>query len=91
MRILIAATLALSPLPAIAQETVATPSVAVAEVAVKTETKDPVVCKRQETTGSRLQSKRVCMTQSQWDIQKRETEQLMRQRGDSDMGASRQQ
>ncbi len=32
--------------------------------------KDPVICKRQEETGSRLGGKSVCMTRSQWDEQR---------------------
>jgi len=32
--------------------------------------KDPVICKRQEETGSRLGGKQVCMTKSQWDEQR---------------------
>src|SRR5262249_11419037 len=45
-----------------------------------------VVCEKQEVIGSRLASKRVCMTRSQWADMKaqdrQETERVQTQRGD---------
>jgi hypothetical protein len=40
----------------------------------KSDAKDPnrMVCEKQQVLGSRLQSKRVCMTAAEWDVRKRE-------------------
>lgn len=40
----------------------------------KTEAKDPnrIICEKQEVVGSRLATKRVCMTAAEWDIRRRE-------------------
>lgn len=35
------------------------------------------VCRRVEMTGSRLKAKRVCMTQAQWDDQRRQDRMLI--------------
>lgn len=35
--------------------------------------KEKTICKTQKVTGSRTQVRRVCMTQSQWDEQRRNT------------------
>jgi len=39
--------------------------------------KDPVICKRQEETGSRLGGKSVCMTKSQWDAQRTDAQRTL--------------
>jgi hypothetical protein len=39
--------------------------------------KDPVICKHQEETGSRLGGKSVCMTKSQWDEQRADAQRNM--------------
>ena len=47
------------------------PGVAVA--ADKSDKKhDGLICREIDTTGSRLESKRVCMTKAQWDEQRRD-------------------
>jgi hypothetical protein len=46
---------------------------AVGETAVQTEqTADPLGCRRQAQTGSRLTSSKVCLTQSQREVKQRE-------------------
>ena len=39
--------------------------------------KDPnrMICEKQEVLGSRLQSRRVCMTAAEWDLKRREERQ----------------
>jgi hypothetical protein len=39
--------------------------------------KDPVICKHQEETGSRLGGKSVCMTKSQWDAQRADAQHTL--------------
>jgi hypothetical protein len=43
------------------------------------ETRDPMVCKRLQQTGTRIGSQRVCQTQSQWDLERRQREEMQRQ------------
>jgi hypothetical protein len=43
---------------------------------------DPVICKQQQTTGTRLGAQRICMPRSQWDLQQRELEAQRRQQGE---------
>jgi hypothetical protein len=43
---------------------------------------DPIICKQQPTTGSRIGSQRICMTRSQWDIQRRELDEARRLQGE---------
>lgn len=45
----------------------------------KADTKDPnrVICEKQEVVGSRLQSKRVCMTAAEWAAKRREDRQMI--------------
>jgi hypothetical protein len=45
------------------------------------ESRDPneVVCEKAEEIGTRLSNKRVCMTRSQWEEQKRQTRQMIEQ------------
>lgn len=64
-RTIMAATLA-------ALSATATPFGAGAQEPAKRKVSDPneVVCKREEVTGSRLQSRRVCMTRAQWAEQR---------------------
>lgn len=54
--------------------TVATPAIAIAEkdIIVDGESKDPerIVCKKAQVSGSRLGSKKVCMSAAQWDIRR---------------------
>ena len=40
----------------------------------KPEAKDPnrIICEKQEVLGSRVATKRVCMTAAEWEIRKRE-------------------
>lgn len=45
--------------------------------------KEKTICKTQKVTGSRTQVRRVCMTQAQWDEQRRNTK-----RGLDDMARS---
>lgn len=54
-----------------------TPAVAQASDTKKQSTKDPneVVCERQEVLGSRVATKRICMTRSEW-AEKRRLERL---------------
>ncbi|MCF2515952.1 hypothetical protein LVY65_12890 [Sphingomonas sp. G124] len=49
------------------------PAVAAAEVK-KTDNKDPnrIICEKQEVVGSRLATKKICMTAAEWDDRKRE-------------------
>lgn len=53
------------------------PQSANASSAAKTPDPNEVVCERQEVLGSRLSSKRVCMTRSQWADQKSEDRQQL--------------
>ena len=50
----------------------ALPVIAAAQEPAKRKVADPneMVCKREEVTGSRLQSRRVCMTRAQWAEQR---------------------
>lgn len=49
------------------------PAIAAAEDK-KSETKDPnrIICEKQEVVGSRLATKRICMTAAEWEDRKRE-------------------
>lgn len=49
------------------------PAIAAAE-AEKADKKDPnrIICEKQEVVGSRLATKRVCMTAAQWETRRRE-------------------
>lgn len=53
-------------------------SVAAAEEK-KAESKDPnrIICEKQEILGSRLGSKRVCMTAAEWETKRREERQMI--------------
>jgi invasion protein IalB len=55
--------------PAFAQSTAPKPQQATEE---KKNDLDRIVCERQETIGSRLAGRKVCMTVSQWQEQKRQ-------------------
>lgn len=48
-----------------------------ATTAAKTPDPNEVVCERQEDVGSRLSSKRICMTRSQWADQKTQDRQQL--------------
>ena len=50
------------------------PSVAVAGSGDEHGKKDKMICKAQKETGSRLGSKKVCMTQAQWNEHRRNTQ-----------------
>jgi hypothetical protein len=39
--------------------------------------KDPVICRHQEETGSRLGGKSICMTKSQWDAQRADAQRTL--------------
>lgn len=45
----------------------------------KKDAKDPnrIICEKQEELGSRLQSKRVCMTAAEWATKRREERQMI--------------
>ena len=79
---LAAALLAGTAVPSMAQD----PATA-APVAQEKKANDPnqVVCERQESTGSRIASKRVCMTRAQWAERKlqdrQELDRVQIQRG----------
>ncbi len=45
--------------------------------AAKTPDPNEVICERQEDVGSRLSSKRICMTRSQWAEQKTQDRQQL--------------
>ena len=45
--------------------------------AAKTPDPNEVICERQEEVGSRLSSKRICMTRSQWADQKTQDRQQL--------------
>lgn len=54
----------------------------------KSESRDPnrMICEKQEIVGSRLGTKRVCMTAAEWEAKRREERQMidrsqMQQRG----------
>jgi hypothetical protein len=50
------------------------------EVAVQPEpAADPVVCRSEGETGSRLKTRRVCMTKSQWAAKRREERMAVEQ------------
>jgi hypothetical protein len=49
---------------------------ATAETPVET-ADDPVICRREIETGSRLQARRICMTRSQWEEQRRQQRQAI--------------
>lgn len=53
------------------------PAPAPAPPAPTAKKKDPVICKRQEETGSRLGGKSVCMTKSQWDAQRTDAQRTL--------------
>lgn len=40
---------------------------------------DPVICRSESETGSRLKSRKVCMTKSQWAAKRREERQAVEQ------------
>jgi hypothetical protein len=40
---------------------------------------DPVVCRSESETGSRLKARKVCMTKSQWAAKRREERQTVEQ------------
>lgn len=63
MRVAIMVLAALSSVPAIA-----------AAETKKTDTKDPnrIICEKQEVLGSRVATKKVCMTAAQWEERRRE-------------------
>ena len=46
------------------------------------------ICKREETTGSRVNGKRVCKTRAQWDAIQREAQEAMRTSGNLSPGSS---
>jgi hypothetical protein len=45
----------------------------------KAATKDPnrIICQKQGVVGSRLATKRICMTAAEWDIRKREDREAL--------------
>jgi hypothetical protein len=82
-KILIATAAALLTVPAM---TIAQPVQQQQQQTVaKTENPDEIVCEKQEATGSRIATRRVCMTRSQWAEQRSadrmEIEKVQTQRG----------
>ena len=81
--IVAALSLLVSPAIAIAQTAQQTPQAQ--QPAARGPDPNEVVCQKVEVTGSRIASKRVCMTRSQWAEQERsdqrEIEQVQTQRG----------
>ena len=73
MRFLIASiaatSAALGTSPAAAQSQPQQPSQAAAPAAAPA---DPVICEKEEVTGSRLATRKVCMTRSQWEDARRQ-------------------
>ena len=67
MRVAIGIIAALALIPAAA-------AAATAADEKKTEAKDPnrIICEKQSVVGSRLTTKRVCMTAAEWEIRRRE-------------------
>ena len=68
LRSIIAISMLVAAAPAVAQDA-AQPQLLVNSKPAKDPNK--VVCEKVETIGSRIASKRVCMTVAQWDEQKR--------------------
>jgi hypothetical protein len=52
----------------------------VSPAVVKPDPQEKVICKREEETGSRLGSQKICMTKAQWDQQANSAQQYFRQR-----------
>jgi hypothetical protein len=77
-----AAALLLNPGAAIAQ---GTQQAQQQQPAAKADNPNEIVCEKEEVTGSRIASKRVCMTRSQWADQRRsdrmDVEKVQMQRG----------
>lgn len=73
-------------MPALASQDVpATATVAPAPAAAATSPKDPdpVICRIEKNTGSRLQSTKSCMTRSQWDARAAESRNSIKGRAGS--------
>ena len=87
MRLLIASvaagTIAFVTMPAAAQTQQQQPAQATAPAAAAAA--DPVICEKEEVTGSRLATRKVCMTRSQWEDARRQDrmnlEKVQTQRG----------
>jgi hypothetical protein len=79
-----AASLLISPAVAVAQNAQQTPPTQ-QQPAKATDSASEIVCQKIEETGSRIASKRVCMTRSQWAEQERtdqqEIQRVQTQRG----------
>lgn len=50
------------------------------DTAVGTVTGEKVICRRHKETGSRVRSKKICMTAAQWTLQAAEERRLLEQR-----------
>lgn len=74
LKSLIAISVMVGAVPAIAQDTTQPQP-------VKSTAKDPnkLICEKVEAIGSRISSKRVCMTAAQWDEQKRLNREVLQQ------------
>jgi hypothetical protein len=71
---LAAASLAFAAAPVLASAPASQAAPAVAGTAVAQndiEKKDPMICERVTEIGSRLRAKKICMTKSQWEEQRR--------------------
>ncbi len=66
--IMVAAGLSLIAVPAAAQVS----SIETARPALKSKDPNRIVCERQDTTGTRLGSRKVCLTAAQWQEKRRE-------------------
>lgn len=83
-----AGSIVLATSPAAAQSQPQQPSQATTPTAAAQP--DPVICEKEEVTGSRLATRKVCMTRSQWDEARRQDrmnlEKVQTQRGMSGKG-----
>ena len=59
--------------------TLALAQTAAAEDQKKTTNKDPnrIICEKQEVVGSRVATKRVCMTAAEWEVRRREDREAL--------------
>ena len=62
----LAAALAFTATPAFAAKTSAKDQTVAQEAGGSAENGDRTICKRLETTGTRMKSERVCLTKSEW-------------------------
>ncbi len=66
--VMAAAGLSLVAVPVVAQAT----SIETARPAAKSKDPNRIVCEREDTTGTRLGSRKICLTAAQWQEKRRE-------------------